>query len=331
MPATKLTAGALIADAVGLWRSSSCIARAAALALVLAAGSPVTAQEPDAASQTNDAVAAEVIARINDMVQAAEPGQPEDEAPPEGLAPTNAPPQAGGTAQALGDSRRDRSNRFENPSRPQSSDRRSRSWRSSRSRSDQSNRSGSASDFRRGSYSAPDTAAPGTNAVSAGLDYSAFRLIVDRNIFDPNRFPHAPGRSGPRLPPKSFDSLTLVGTMNYEKGSFAFFDGTSSDYRKALKLSDVIAGYKVTNIAPDSVTLLAGTNTLQLKVGNQLRREEDGPWMVSGQAGSYAAAPSSASTSTNSVAASATPSSDAASSGAESDIIKKLMQRRAQE
>ena len=29
--------------------------------------------------------------------------------------------------------------------------------------------------------------------------------------------------------------MTLVGTMTYEKGTFAFFDGSSSEYRKALK------------------------------------------------------------------------------------------------
>ena len=93
--------------------------------------------------------------------------------------------------------------------------------------------------------------------------------------------------------PKSVDSLTLVGTMSYEKGTFAFFDGTSSEYKKALKLTDSIAGYKVTNIAPNGVKLASGTNELELSVGAQLRREENGPWRLSGQSGSYAATPAS--------------------------------------
>ena len=71
--------------------------------------------------------------------------------------------------------------------------------------------------------------------------------------------------------------------MSYEKGTFAFFDGTSSDYKKALKLTDSIAGYKVTNIAPNSVKLASGTNELELSVGAQLRREEDGPWLLASQ------------------------------------------------
>ena len=86
-----------------------------------------------------------------------------------------------------------------------------------------------------------------------------------------------------RPTPKSFDSLTLVGTMSYEKGTFAFFDGTSSEYKKALKLTDAIAGYKVTNIAPNGVKLASGTNELELSVGAQLRREEDGPWLLASQ------------------------------------------------
>ena len=129
--------------------------------------------------------------------------------------------------------------------------------------------------------------------------------------------------------PKSFDSLTLVGTMSYEKGTFAFFDGTSSEYKKALKLTDAIAGYKVTNIAPNSVKLASGTNELELSVGAQLRREEDGPWLLASQSTSYAATP--ASTSTNAAATTTATGSDTASGGAESDIIKKLMQRREKE
>ena len=116
--------------------------------------------------------------------------------------------------------------------------------------------------------------------------------------------------------------------MSYEKGTFAFFDGTSSEYKKALKLTDSIAGYKVTNIAPNAVKLASGTNEVELSVGAQLRREENGSWLLAGQSTSYASLPASTSTSG---AAATTTGSDAASSGANSDIIKKLMQRREKE
>jgi hypothetical protein len=159
------------------------------------------------------------------------------------------------------------------------------------------------------------------------LDYSSFKVVVDKNIFDPNRQP----QRGPRTvrpTPKSIDFLTLVGTMSYEKGTFAFFDGTSSEYKKALKMADVIAGYKVTNIAPNGVKLTSGTNELELSVGAQLSREENGPWLPTGQSTSYAATPTS--TTTNAAATSST-GSDSASGSAESDIIKRLMQKREKE
>jgi len=63
----------------------------------------------------------------------------------------------------------------------------------------------------------------------------------------------------------------------------------------------------------------------------QLRREEDGPWLLADHSGSYAAAP--ASTSTNTAAATTITGANAnsGSAEAESDIIKRLMQRREQE
>ncbi|MGD0261560.1 MAG: hypothetical protein ABSD29_17235 [Verrucomicrobiota bacterium] len=306
------------------------------VAVSLASGFLVAAQEPDASAQ-NNATAAEVISQLSDLVQATGSPQPEDMAPPNDLTPTNGLPQASSLPQAnalpqagvpapSGD-RTARVNRFDNSSRSQNDDRRSRGRRSFRSRSNQPGGSGSANDYSRGSDGAQTNALAGTNTGPASLDYAAFKIIVDGNIFDPNRT----SRRAPRVrsAPRSFDALTLVGTMSYEKGTFAFFDGTSSEYKKALKLADAIAGYKLTNIAPNSVKLASGTNELELSVGAQLRREEDGPWLLSSQSTSYAATP--ASTSTNAAATTTTTTSDAALLGAESDIIKKLMEKREKE
>ena len=150
------------------------------------------------------------------------------------------------------------------------------------------------------------------------LDYSAFRLVTERNIFDPNRQPHTPGT---RSQPKTQDSFTLVGTMSYDKGDFAFFDGTSSDYKKVLKPADRIAGYKVVAILSDSVKLEGENTNLDLTVGSQLRHQEDGTWVQVAGAGSYAASSSSSNSS----------QTDTASSGADNDILKRLMQRREKE
>ena len=155
-----------------------------------------------------------------------------------------------------------------------------------------------------------------TNNNGSSLDYSAFRLIVERNIFDPNRAPHS---ARPAAQPKTVDAFTLVGTLSYEKGIFAFFDGTSGDYKKAVKPEETIAGYKVSSITEDSVKLMQGTNVVELAVGTQMRRREDGTWDRSTTSETYAAASSNSSTAQSS------------STGGESDILKKLMMRREKE
>jgi hypothetical protein len=319
MRAIKLIVWEFIVDGTRLWRAT-------AFAVALACGFPVAAQEPDESAQTNDVMAAEVLAQLSELVQAADFAQPENMALPADLAPTNGP--------APGGDRTERVNRFDNSSRSESSNRsqgasRSRGRRSSKSSSGQPGGSGSANDYSRGSDRTQTNSLGRTNNGPVTLDYAAFKVVADRNIFDPNRFPHRPGEVRVVSKPRSVDSLTLVGTMSYEKGTFAFFDGTSSEYKKALKLTDSIAGYKVTNIAPSGVKLASGTNELQLNVGAQLRREEDGPWLLSSQSTSYTATP--ASTSTNAAATTTTAGSDTASGSTESDILKRLMQKREKE
>jgi len=121
-------------------------------------------------------------------------------------------------------------------------------------------------------------AAPGTTNAPSGSDFSSFSLITTRNIFNPRRSArYTPARNENRRVSR-VESFALVGTMSYGKGPFAFFDGNSSDYRKALKPDDSIAGYKITDIGPSSVKLKSSTNEVELVVGNQLSREEGGDW-----------------------------------------------------
>ncbi len=110
-------------------------------------------------------------------------------------------------------------------------------------------------------------------------DFSAFRIITDRNVFDPRRY----ARSGPARETRRaarVDTFTLVGTLEYDKGPVAFFDGTSSQFRKAVRPEESIGSFKVADIKPAAVTLVSDTNTFQLKMGSQMRREEEGPWQL---------------------------------------------------
>jgi hypothetical protein len=171
--------------------------------------------------------------------------------------------------------------------------------------------------------------ATGSRPSTPRMDYTVFKIIADRNIFDPNRVPHRP--NAPRPQPKVTESFALVGTMSYAKGNFAFFNGSSSGYRKALKSTDTIAGYTVMDIEPDGVTLAAGTNQVQLRIGMSLRRQEGGEWLVATGTEAYAASTTARPPSSGPATESATSQPGASSGGDMSELEKRMMQRREQQ
>ncbi|HUZ06301.1 MAG TPA: hypothetical protein VMV89_02310 [Candidatus Paceibacterota bacterium] len=116
------------------------------------------------------------------------------------------------------------------------------------------------------------------------------KFIADRNIFNPNRVPgkvwvplppHPPLPPAPRVP----DSFSLVGVIGYGEGRLAgvhaFFDGSGLQYQKEAQLNDTIANFKVAGISADSVKLVSGTNTMVLKIGEQLHDDTNGDWFFS--------------------------------------------------
>lgn len=159
-----------------------------------------------------------------------------------------------------------------------------------------------------------------TNRTSQ-VDFSNFQVISERNIFNPNRT--ARHKHGNRPQPVA-DAFSLVGTMSYAKGTFAFFDGTSSNYRKVVQNAGTIAGYKVTDITPSAVKLANGDKQLVMKVGTQMRREEKGAWQLA------ATSELPVETTENAdVAPTETAASDSDSGG--NDVLKRLMKQREQE
>ena len=179
--------------------------------------------------------------------------------------------------------------------------------------------------------SAQQTNSSSTAATPQGAppraDFSSFRIVAERNIFNASRAGGRP-RTGPASRPTRVDSFALVGTMGYEKGTFAFFDGNQSEYRKTLQRDGSIAGYKVLEVQPNLVRLAAGTNRpVELKVGMQMRREDEGDWQLSDRSESYAS--TGGSSSSGSPGAAASPASS--SGGDESDVVKRLMALREKE
>ena len=117
-------------------------------------------------------------------------------------------------------------------------------------------------------------------AVTGSFD--DFKTIPDRNIFNTRRFA---GRSASsETPPPTtrrervVETFSLLGTMQYEKGRIAFFEGSSSSSKKSVKVDESIAGCKITAIDVNGVTVEANGKPVELKVGFMLRREDDGAW-----------------------------------------------------
>jgi hypothetical protein len=157
-------------------------------------------------------------------------------------------------------------------------------------------------------------------------DFSAFQLLTERNIFNPNRSnrpPRTDSRPATRNP--QVDNFTLVGTLGDGGQWTAFFDGTRSELRGRLRQNDSIGGYTLSAISNAGVQLDDGTNSVQLRVGMQLRREDNGPWLVAER---EVDSPVARTPSPNENSA----STDSASTGAgDNDVLLRLRQKRERE
>jgi hypothetical protein len=135
-------------------------------------------------------------------------------------------------------------------------------------RGDRSSGSSSRSRSSRGEYREPTT--------PADAKYDSFRLIVDRNIFNPSRRPRE--RTEERQ--QRIDMIALVGTMQSDKGVVAFFDSQDSAYRKTLSEGQSLGEFKVQKIQPNEVELARDGKPMSLRVSDQLRRPEGGDWSL---------------------------------------------------
>jgi hypothetical protein len=179
-----------------------------------------------------------------------------------------------------------------------------------------------------------------------GIGESTFSIIAERNIFNANRSGGQVRLESRR--PAQIESFTLVGTMAYEKGTFAFFEGSSSEFTKAIKADSVIAGHKLVDIYANSVKLEADGKDIELPIGSQMRREDAGLWKVAvaeargsgGNASGNSSRRSSRSDrggvssparGTNSESASPSSPNTSSSSADQAEVLKRLMERREKE
>lgn len=112
--------------------------------------------------------------------------------------------------------------------------------------------------------------------------FKPFAVITERNVFNANRSlpPQAPAPKPKAPPAPKVEAFALLGTMSSERGSVAFFDGTSTTYRKAVETGDKLGTYTVASIEHDRVTLTADEREMCLPIKMQFRREDQGEWRL---------------------------------------------------
>ncbi len=177
-----------------------------------------------------------------------------------------------------------------------------------------------------------------SNGVPGAADYARFsQFVTDRNIFDPDRVPHTgytprvrPSRVRPSRVSAAATAFSLVGTMSYEKGLFAFFNGNNSDLKKVLPVNAAIQGYTVLQIRQGRVLLESADKKerLELKVGDVMR-QEGGKWALSGAGELPVAIGSAAAAGGSSDAGS--PASSPSPALEQNDVLKRLMELRKKE
>ena len=193
--------------------------------------------------------------------------------------------------------------------------------------------------------------APGTKKGISKPDspsMAEFKLIQERNIFDPDRRKaREPRRERPPEPPRE-ESFTLLGTMTYGQRILAFFEGTERDWTGSFELGKDVGGHILREVAFDKVVLELEGETIDLEVGAGRSRRADEAWKTqdraswngggsrsdrSGRSSSFASRSSRSSDRPGPAADEKSEDSASASivDGSASDILKQMMERRKQQ
>jgi hypothetical protein len=183
----------------------------------------------------------------------------------------------------------------------------------------------------------------GGGTVPGPTNYTAFSgFIAVRNIFNPNRVPTGVrppvvvNNGGRPTRVQVGPQFALVGTMAYEKGMFAFFDGNQSYLRKVLyqSASDNIAGYTVEEVTSSDVKLVSSDKLqiIRMKVGDVMRQSA-GVWTLVGQAQLPDNFSGGGDMGSSFSGSSSTPEASAAPSPAleGNSVLRRLMQQRQQQ
>ncbi len=176
----------------------------------------------------------------------------------------------------------------------------------------------------------PENAEP---LASGNSEFSQFRIVIQRNIFNPNRRKPVVRETVPPPAPPQIDQITLVGTLISEPTAFAFFAGSSPVFNSVAQRGETVAGHTIAEIHSSGITLRDATRTLELKVSEGLERRDGGAWKPASApftARASVSRPSSGNSTTVSQVDSAQTKSESPGNSNE-DLMKRMMEKRRQE
>lgn len=157
-------------------------------------------------------------------------------------------------------------------------------------------------------------------------------LLLSRNIFDPTRSPRRAPERGPIAPPVApprVRMLVLTGSLVYPGKAVAFFSGSEPEYNRVIGPEETVGPWTVRKVSTTGVELAREDEVVDLPVGRQLVQREAEPWALADAAAPQPAPPSYRSPS--SPTRGRNPETPAAGDGGDSDVMRRLMERRQRE
>lgn len=167
---------------------------------------------------------------------------------------------------------------------------------------------------------------PASSRPATGGEFESFQLILERNIFNPNRVGRT--RATPEEKAVRVDEISLVGVVQYREEKVAIFDSPDAALRKECREGDMLSDFKIARIAAEGVELVREGNTVALKVAQQLRKAEGGDWKVGTNQAARVDARALATNGTGAAAARPAAPGPVEIPADASDVLKRLMKKR---
>jgi hypothetical protein len=168
---------------------------------------------------------------------------------------------------------------------------------------------------------APPAPAPTLAADSnpTNTDTDPFTIIARNNIFDQSRVYSDRYTRAPVHVPK-VDTIACNGVASDHGRGQAYLEGSGVHTQDLINIGDIVADLKLAEVTKTTVTLTNATNSFTLPAdgSESLRREDDGPWKLSGQI-----VETTPTTTTNSTATNGASATAATSGSSIEEILKK--------